>query len=132
MRRAISCAALLVVLLVAAPSFAADGDTSAPPRIGVATWIGQDGKADTGPAYDLVALRSPRRPGCSWRLVAVLGRGTGGVALISDLYTEETRQGRLTVSLGGAAITSDPAAGRYKPAFLLTLRVSSPRRKEAP
>jgi hypothetical protein len=99
-------------------------DSTAVPRIGAAFWLLQSGKGDQGPSYDLLTLKSPRRPGKYWRLSMLLGSRSGGVSLTTDMWSEETRAGWMTLTIGGAAVTESLGGGEWSPAAVVTLRVS--------
>jgi hypothetical protein len=118
---------LAIVFAFAAPSVAeglpAEPEPS-PPRLGAAFWLLQDGSADQGPSYDLLSLESPRRPGQYWRLSLLVGAASGGLALTTDLWTETTRAGRVTLTMGGAVLTKSPEAGAWSPGLVCTIRVN--------
>ncbi|HSF40291.1 MAG TPA: hypothetical protein VLT87_10905 [Thermoanaerobaculia bacterium] len=54
----------------------------------------------------------------------LLGSRSGGVSLTTDMWSEETRAGWMTLTLGGAAVTESLEAGEWSPAAVVTLRVS--------
>lgn len=118
---------LAIVFASAAPSVAeelpAEPEPS-PPRLGAAFWLLQDGSADQGPSYDILSLESPRRAGLYWRLSLLLGASSGGVALTTDLWTEATRAGRVTLTLGGGVLTQSPEAGAWNPGLVCTIRIN--------
>ena len=99
-------------------------DSTAVPRLGLAVWLLQDGTGDQGTSYDLLTFPSPRRPGRYWRAFLLLGARSGGVSLGTDLWSESTRAGQITLILGGAAITESLEAGEWTPALVVGLRVS--------
>lgn len=92
-------------------------------RIAAGFWVDAAGKPDQGVAYDVLALESPLRKQKYWRLSLLLGKEGGGMAIATDIWTEKTRLGATTLSLGGAALTDEVAGKGWRPAAVILLRV---------
>ncbi len=117
---ALLCAVHLGAQEAASPAAEEAEDSS---RIAAGFWVDGAGKPDQGVAYDVLALESPLRDGKYWRLSLILGKEGGGMALATDLWSEKTRFGETTLSLGGAALTDEVAGKGWRPAAVVLLRV---------
>lgn len=106
----------MLLLLLAAPTTAQEARPELPSRIGAAAWLDQAGHLDQGPELAILALESPNRPGCYWRVSLLTGARSGGIGLSSDLWVEETEKGAIRVAIGGAAVVDYDQAGAEEPA----------------
>jgi hypothetical protein len=98
--------------------------------IGAAYWIGQGGRGGQGVAYDVLSWRSLLRPRHRWFVSMLLGTGTGGAALTTDMWTREGDKGQVTLTLGLAGVTGNLEAGQWKPAAVVTLRINGKPKEE--
>jgi hypothetical protein len=94
-------------------------------HVGAATWMDQHGKVASGVTYDLAEWKSILRPGHTVSIIGMMGSGSQGVGVVTDLWTQEIETRMSTLYAGVSMTTPKVTGGKWVPALVVVMKIKS-------